>query len=202
MFVVGITGGIGAGKSQAAAFFREKGVMVLDADDISREITQSKGDVLVPLRELLGDSFFQEDGTLDRRKVAEKVFSDKKLLDEYSKVIHKEVLRQMKETIESESKKGTKLLVLDVPIPVKNGFIDQCNHVLVVSAEEHLRIERLLERGMQQMDIQRRMMMQMNNDEYEALGDFVMKNNGSSEELQKQINHYIDTELGKRGIRL
>ena len=202
MFVVGITGGIGCGKSQVSQVFREKGALVLDADEVSRRMTDVDGRALPAVRELLGSSFFHKDGSLNRKLVAETVFSNKKLLDEYSRIIHKEVLDEMGETIDAENKKGTKLVVMDVPIPVKRGFVDVCNQVLVISCDDELRLRRLTERGMSELDARRRMAMQMSREEYEELSDFVIDNSGSLSALEEQVNVYISAELGKRGIRI
>ena len=202
MFVVGITGGIGSGKSQVSGIFREKGALLLDADEISRKVTDIDGSALPKVRELLGGKFFDADGVLDRKKVAATVFSDRKLLDAYAKVIHDEVLSEIQKTLEIERQKGTKLVVLDVPIPVKKGFIDACNHVLVVSCEDELRRERLILRGMDEEDVRRRMAMQMSKEEYEELSDFVIENNEDIPKLQEKVNDYIVNELTKRGIRL
>ena len=202
MFIVGITGGIGSGKSLVAGIFREGGAVLLDADEISRKITGEDGRTLSRVRDLLGPSFFDRQGHLDRKKVASSVFSDKGLLDVYSRIIHEEVLDEIAATLEKEREKGTKLVVLDVPIPVKKGFLDICNHVIVVSCADELRVTRLEQRGMDPTDAKRRIAMQMNREEYEELGDFVFDNSGSPEDLADLTHRYISDELGKRGIRL
>ncbi len=202
MFIIGITGGIGSGKSTAASFFSERGVLVLDADAISRKVTGPGGRSIEPIRELLGERAVDSHGALNRKYTAELVFSNRTLLDKLSSVIHCEVLREIAEEIEKEEKKGTKLLVLDVPIPVKKGFLDICDQIWVVSADEEVRLDRLMQRGMSKEDARRRMDMQMTRDEYEALGDIVVPNNGDKEELNAILEKHVKDELGKRGIRI
>lgn len=202
MFIVGITGGIGSGKSRTADIFRKRGVLVLDADAISREVTETNGAALPKIKELLGPFYFDDGGELNRQKVASLVFSDKSLLDTYSRIIHDEVFRYINLKLEKEKENGTKLVVLDVPIPVKKDFLDICDHVLVVSCDESIRLSRLMQRGMEEKDAQRRMDMQMSNEEYEALGEFILDNSGDLSRLETQVNTYIKDELEKRGMRI
>ncbi len=202
MFIVGITGGIGTGKSMVADIFRARGVKVLDADDISREITGVGGTALPEIRDLLGNKAVDSDFSMNRKYVAALVFSDRTKLDLLSKIIHKYVLEQIGIELEAEREKGTKLIILDVPIPVRKGFLDLCNQVWVISADESLRLERLVARGMDSDDVKRRMSMQMTREEYEDIADIVIVNDGSREELLSEVEKHIAGQLHERGIRI
>ncbi|MBN1892501.1 MAG: dephospho-CoA kinase [Clostridiales bacterium] len=202
MFVVGITGGIGAGKSSVADVFRSKGVKVLDADEISRRVTGVGGVALDEIRELLGKKAVDSDFALNRKYVASLVFSDRTMLDRLTEVVHKHVFEQMSRELSAEQEKGTKIVVLDVPIPVRKGFVDVCNQIWVISADESVRIERLVERGMDPKDAIRRMEMQMTAEEYEELADIVIENNGSLDELKTKVEKHIAAQLHERGIRI
>ena len=202
MFVIGITGGIGAGKSTAAKIFAERGVRVLDADEISRKVTGQGGRALDSIRGLLGNKMIDTSGNMNRKLVAGLVFSDRTKLDKLSAVIHRHVLDEIGEELEKEREKGTKVIVLDVPIPVKKGFLDVCNQVWVISADEDVRIERIRDRGMSAEDARRRMDMQMTREEYEELADIVIENNEDEETLKEKINVHIRKELEGRGIRI
>lgn len=202
MFVIGITGGIGAGKSTAAKVFAQRGVRVLDADEISRKVTGQGGRALESIRGLLGNKMIDTSGNMNRKLVAGLVFSDRTKLDKLSAVIHRHVLDEIGEELEKEREKGTKVIVLDVPIPVKKGFLDVCNQVWVISADEDVRIERIMDRGMSAEDARRRMDMQMTREEYEELADIVIENNEDEETLKEKINVHIRKELEGRGIRI
>lgn len=202
MFVIGITGCIGAGKSSAAKVFADKGIRVLDADEISRQVTGPNGSSVEAIRELLGNKVVDSSGGLNRRQVAGIVFSNRTKLDQMSEIIHRQVFREIADELEKERQKGTKVLVLDVPIPVKKGFLDVCNQVWVVSADEDVRLMRLRDRGLDEEDAKRRMAMQMTREEYEELADIVIENNGGSDEFQEKVESLISKELGKRGIRV
>jgi dephospho-CoA kinase len=202
MFVIGITGCIGAGKSSAAKIFADKGVRVLDADEISRKVTGPNGSSVEAIRELLGNKVVDASGSLNRRQVAGIVFANRTKLDRMSEIIHRQVLEEIAGELEKERQKGTKVIVLDVPIPVKKGFLDVCNQVWVVSADEDVRLERLKDRGVDPEDAKRRMAMQMTREEYEDLADIVIVNNDGSDELKEKVESLIIQELGKRGIRV
>jgi len=202
MFVIGITGGIGAGKSSVAKFFAGKGIRVLDADEISRKVTGPDGSSVGAIRELLGSKAVDSSGNLNRKQVAGIVFSNRTKLDQMSEIIHRQVMEEIAGELETERQKGTKVLVLDVPIPVKKGFLDACNQVWVVSADEDIRLVRLKDRGVDEEDAKRRMAMQMTRDEYENLADIIIENNGGPDELEEKVNALIRQELGKRGIRV
>lgn len=202
MFVIGITGGIGTGKSTAAKIFAERGVRVLDADEISKKVTGPQGSALEFIRALLGNKAVDSSGNLNRKYVASLVFSDRTKLDKLSAIIHKQVLEEIGLELEKEREKATKVIILDVPIPVQKGFLDVCNQVWVISADEQVRLSRIMDRGMDADDAKRRMAMQMTREEYENLADIVIENNEGEDKLREKIEVHIKGELEKRGIRI
>lgn len=202
MFVIGITGGIGTGKSTVAKIFADRGVRVLDADEISKKVTGSQGNALDAIRDLLGNKAIDSYGNMNRKWVASLVFSDRTKLDKLSAIIHKFVLEDIGQELEKEREKGTKVIILDVPIPVQKGFLDVCNQVWVVSADEDVRIARIRDRGMDVEDARRRMSMQMTREEYENVADIVIENNTDEASLRETVEIHIKGELEKRGIRV
>ena len=161
MFVLGVTGGIGTGKSTVSGYFRDKGVEVLDADEISRKVTDVGGVALPEIAELFGPRALTANGALNRKYVASLVFTEKKKLDKLSSIVHHYVLTTIGEEIAKAAERKVKLIVLDVPIPVKHGFVDVCNQILVVSSSDDIRLERLVLRGMDRDDARKRMAMQI-----------------------------------------
>lgn len=201
MFLIGITGGIGCGKSTVAQLCREAGLPVLDADEISREVTLPGGAAIAAITEQFGRSVISADGGLDRTKMAKLAFADRKALDQLSQIVHREVIAEMGRRIESQRQKKTKALVLDVPIPVRQGFRDTVDQVWVVWADEHVRIDRLRGRGMSEDDARRRMAMQMTQAEYEEIADRIIDNSFDYRQLIDQVDALLKQELGNRGIR-
>ncbi|NLM78498.1 MAG: dephospho-CoA kinase [Ruminococcaceae bacterium] len=202
MFVLGITGGIGCGKSTVAAICRDAGLPVIDADELSRQVTAAGGAALTELRELFGPSVLDEQGALNRQRMARLVFSDRNKLDQLSAVIHRHVLDTMRAEVEKLREKKQRAVVLDVPIPVKHGFLDLCDQVWVVWSSDEVRIARLNRRGMGEEEARRRMAMQMSRDEYIALADHVIENDSSLDALRASVEALLIQELKERGVRI
>lgn len=202
MFVLGITGPIGSGKSTVSKYFGDREIIVLDADQISRDVTASGGDAIEEIEESFGSRAINPDRSLNRKYMADVVFKDNRKLDLLSSIIHKHVFIVMDKVLEEQKKLKTKLVVLDVPIPVNKGFVDHCDQIWAVTCEDHIRLQRLLDRGMSKDDALRRIAVQMSNDEYAALGDHVIDNSGTLDELNDSITALVKSELNERGIRI
>lgn len=200
MFVIGITGGIGTGKSTVASLCREAGIPVLDADKISHSVTQSNGIAIPEIKEKFGEDYINADNSLNRKRIADLVFSDKRALDELSFIIHRHTLDQIGTYLKELKKSGEKTVVLDVPIPVEKGFLDQCDQVWNIKSDKNLRLERLESRGISQVEAERRMAVQMTPEEYSEIADIDILNNQDFDHLRSQINKILEEELTPRGL--
>ncbi|MDD2213664.1 MAG: dephospho-CoA kinase [Oscillospiraceae bacterium] len=223
MFVLGITGGIGCGKSTAASYLADMGLPLIDADLISRQVSAPGGPAVPAILKRFGLEIVQncpeafaaayqdpesswETGDswktliLDREQLAVRVFNHKNELDDLSRIVHHFVIAEIKRQYQQYLHKKTKALVLDVPLPVKEGFLDLANYVLVIWADEAVRLERLAGRGMAASEARRRMAVQMTEEEYRALAQKVIYNNGSREALLEQLASFATLVLGERGI--
>ncbi|MCR4689442.1 MAG: dephospho-CoA kinase [Saccharofermentans sp.] len=201
MFVLGITGGIGSGKSTVSKILEDRGLLVLDADEISRQVTAQNGKAVPVIAELFGPRAVSADGSMNRKYVSNIVFEDKQGLDMLSTIVHKYVFEEMEERLTKEREKGTKCVVLDVPIPV-NKFVDLCNQIWVVTCDLEVRLARLEKRGMSKEEAMRRIEMQMSDDEYCSLGDFSIDNSWDLDELNNRVDKLIKEQLHERGIRI
>ncbi|MDW7658545.1 MAG: dephospho-CoA kinase [Bacillota bacterium] len=202
MFVLGITGGIGSGKSSVAEICREAGLPVIDADELSRQVTASGGAAIPELIELFGTGIIDEAGALDRQKMARLVFRNRKALDQLSAVVHRHVLDAIREQVDKLASGKQRAVVLDVPIPVKHGFLDLCSQVWVVWADDDIRRERLSRRGMDEEEATRRMSMQMSREDYVAIADQVIENDGTLDELRDKVRELLIQELKERGVKI
>lgn len=201
MFVLGITGGIGSGKSTVSGILRDKGLVVLDADEISKKVTEPGGKAIPAIAEEFGPKAVGANGVMNRKAVSSIVFSDKKKLDDLSSIVHRYVFEEMEEQVQKEKEKGTKCVVLDVPIPVKK-FTDMCDQIWVVTCDKEVRLARLARRGLDKEEAVRRIDMQMTDDEYCSLGDFAIDNSWDLERLYSKVEELIRDQLYSRGIRI
>jgi dephospho-CoA kinase len=202
MFVIGITGGIGSGKSSVARILRVLGIPILDADAIAHELTAVQGETNQAIAQALGPEVLREDGSLDRPYLADLAFSNKRVLDSLSAIIHQEVIKTMEDRMDQEKARKTKVLALDVPIPVKRGFLDICDQVWTVRADQEIRLARLQQRGMDRDEALRRIQVQMTPEEYRELADHEIENNGNLLELEERVKTLLKEELAQRGISL
>ncbi len=200
MFVLGITGGIGCGKSTAAAIVEAHGLALLDADRISHEVSEAGGPAITEIIEQFGPEYILPGGALDREKMADLVFQDRTKLDQLSLIIHRHVMEEMTRRRKRLAKDKVKAVVLDVPVPVKEGFLDSCDQIWIIWADDDIRLERLEARGMEREEAQRRMDIQMTKEEYQALGQELILNNGSIAELETALISLMERELLGRGI--
>ncbi len=201
MFVLGVTGGIGTGKSTVSGILRDRGLLVLDADQISKDVTDVDGIANEEIAQVFGNRALRNNA-LDRKYISSIVFNDKTKLDKLSAIIHKYVLKYIADQLEKERARGTKCVVLDVPIPVEKGFVDKCNQIWVVTCDTEIKLRRLVDRGMTLDDAKRRIAMQMTDEEYLNIGDFEINNSGSFDDLIARVEELIKEQLYERGIRI
>ncbi|MCL1854264.1 MAG: dephospho-CoA kinase [Clostridia bacterium] len=146
MTLIAITGGIACGKSTVAEWLRQEGAAVIDADAVSRTLTQRGGEALPLIRRTFGNEMFHPDGELDRARLAEKVFGDEKALAKLNGILHPLVLRRMEDEIKILLKAGHSTLVLDVPLLYEAELESMADWVVCISAPEELQIQRLIAR--------------------------------------------------------
>jgi len=199
MLLVGLTGGIGAGKSTVARLLAERGAVVIDADSIVRELQQPGTDVFRAIAERFGDQVVASDGSLDRERLADIVFRDEDARSALNAIVHPAVYAVMAERI-AGVKDGNRVVVLDIPLLAEAGGGGGMDLVVVVEADEEARVARVVaERGLRAEDVRARMDAQASSDQREALADVVVRNNGSVEALQAQVDELWARLLERRG---
>jgi dephospho-CoA kinase len=189
MKIIGVTGGLGAGKTTVSGILKELGAMVIDADQISREVTEPGKPAWKEIIENFGREVLQPDKTLDRKALARIVFRNeekKKLLEG---IIHDRVTMEMRKRIRALKADGFEgVVVLDVPIPVQSGFIDLADSIWVVTCRDEERIRRVMRRsGMDYADARNRINSQIPQSDYVRLADVVIENEGSPESLRQRV---------------
>jgi dephospho-CoA kinase len=187
--IIGVTGGIGSGKSSVSRILRDLGCAVVDADVIARNVTSSTGKAFDELVSYFGTDIVGDNGEIDRQKLAGKAFGDEVMMHALNSITHKYVAEKLQDTVELLKNAGKwDVIVLDVPIPIQKGFIDLADEIWVVTAERETRIKRVMERsGFTYEEVTKRIDSQLRDDEYLGLASEVIRNDGSMEELEQTV---------------
>ena len=194
MKVIGLTGGTGSGKSTVSAYLKEKGCYIIDADKISRELTEKGGEALEPIRERFGEEVFLEDGSLDRKKLGSIVFNDNQKLKILEGITTDIVIKKTLEDVKKLKTEGTAgIVVLDAPLLFECGMKDCTDENWLVTCEKEMRIQRLMSRdGLGRKSILDRMANQLSDEEKLLLTDYVIDNSTNLTELYSQIDRLIE----------
>jgi len=186
MLLIGLTGGIGAGKSTVSARLAELGAIVVDADAIVRELQQPGTVVFTEMVERFGPGVVGPDGELDRAAVAEVVFTDETALADLGAIVHPRVHDEIEERIAAAATTDA-IVVLDVPLLVESGREDLAG-TIVVDLDPEVAVERLVtHRGFSAEDARNRIARQIERSERLARADFVIDNHGEPHELEDEI---------------
>jgi dephospho-CoA kinase len=187
--IIGVTGGIGAGKSSVSSILRELGAVVLDADQISREVTEPGRKAWQEIIKAFGIDVLMPDQRLDRKKLAGIVFHSEQKLLLLEDIIHREVTAIIRREIDTLLKQGFRgVIVLDAPIPAKKGFQDTVDQIWVVTCHEEERIRRVMARSSYTYEeAKSRIEAQMPQEEYKRLAHIIIENNGTIEALRARV---------------
>lgn len=186
MILIGLTGGIGSGKSEVSRILSSLGAEIIDADLIVRELQQPGTEVYKKIVDLLGSDVVAPDKSLDRTKVAGKVFSDSNLLKQLNEIVHPTVHRVMNERIET-FRNSDKVVVLDIPLLVENPR-EGLDGVLVVDLDIDIAAKRLVEyRQMKLEDAQARIEKQATREQRRAIADHIIDNSGDRDALEIKV---------------
>jgi dephospho-CoA kinase len=187
VLLVGLTGGIGSGKSTVSAALARRGAVVIDADAVVRELQSPGGTVLAAMVEHFGPGILHADGTLDRQGVADIVFGDDAQLKALNAIVHPAVGAEIDRRI-AEQRDGDAVVVLDVPLLVESKAYTT-GGTIVVDTDPDIAVDRLVRfRGFTEEDARARMARQATRDERLAAADFVVANDGVPEALDAQID--------------
>lgn len=186
MQLIGLTGGIGSGKSTVSAMLAGRGAVVIDADAITRELQQPGTPVFDAMVERFGSRIVAPDGSLDRQTVADIVFADADALADLGRIVHPAVGAEIARRLEMEASTAH-VVVLDVPLLVESGR-DDMGALVVVDVDPEVAVQRLVEhRGMREDDARARMARQVSRADRLAKADIVIDNSGTLEDLAAAV---------------
>lgn len=195
--VIGLTGGIGTGKSTVAAILKQRGFLHIDADQIGRDITSDGSEMLEVLNENFGPKgdygvegveILTVSGGLDRRALASIVFTDIKKKNRLDEIMFEKIISEVDRLISNMSSKNSLGILLDAPLLFEAGLEGRCDVVLLITADEDVRIERVCKRdGVTPEDVKHRITSQMGDNEKKKKADIIIDNSGTRAELEIEI---------------
>ena len=191
-FVVGLTGGIGSGKSLAAQFFSQLGALVIDADQLARTAIErgSEGFDEVLLR--FGDTVLMN-GDIDRVALGQIVFENPEAKKDLEAIIHPRIRVVFEEAVASLD--ADEIMIYEIPLLVETDAADRFDYIISVESDTELRKERLRARGMFNSDIEKRMASQASEEQRRAIADCVITNNGTEDELLRQVENVWESTI-------
>lgn len=194
MFIIGLTGGIGTGKSTVSKYLEEKGCLILDADAISRKMTEKGMPALAEIAKAFGQNLILEDGNLDRASLGNIVFNNKEKLDTLQSIITEKVVEYINLEIKKlKSNNYTGIVVVDAPLLFECNMQGIGDENWLVSVDLDIRISRVIARdGLTKEQIMSRINNQMSQEDKEKLSHVILDNSGSLEELYEQIDMNLE----------
>ena len=186
MLVVGLTGGIGAGKSTVAQFFAQLGALVIDADQLARMAIERGTDGFADVMLRFGDEVIVN-GDIDRKKLAEIVFSDLQARKDLEAIVHPRVQALFAEAVADLNDED--ILIYEIPLLVETGAASKFDYIVTVESELELRKERLLKKGLYFSQIEKRMASQASPEARVAIADKVIRNDGDEDSLLRQVEN-------------
>ncbi len=190
-YVVGLTGGIGSGKSTVLALLGARGATVIDADAIVHELQRPGTEVFEAMVDAFGGGIVAPDGSLDRPAVANIVFNDEAQLTRLNEIVHPAVGKEVLSRLEAAGEEG--IVVIDIPLLTENTRAERgLQKVIVVDVSPDTQVSRAVARGGVESDVRARIASQATREERLALADHVIDNEGSLEALSEQVDELWD----------
>lgn len=191
MIIIGLTGQSGAGKTTVCETFEKNGFCIINADIVAREVMSKGSECLLKTAKTF-DGILLSDGSLYRKKLADIVFSDNEKLKAYERIIFPYILSSINEKISFYKKVGCEYLLLDAPTLFESGADRLCDRIISVISDRNARLSRIIKRDDITTEQAEKRLNSQNDDEfYKKKSDYVIENNGSYDELQKEAENVI-----------
>ena len=188
MLIVALTGGIGAGKSTVAAMLAAHGAVVLDADQVARDVVEPDQPAFAQIVERFGADVVDADGRLDRAELAQRAFADEQSRKDLEAITHPAIGAEFGRRLQEAT--ADTIVVLDIPLFAESSAARERGHnaVIVVEAPRDIRLARLEQRGVPRPDAERRMAAQASDEERRSHATWILDNSGDEEHLQQQVD--------------
>lgn len=188
--ILGLTGGIGTGKSTVVNMLKEKGIPVVDTDLISREVIEYP-EIIEKIKLEISNEVFDFNNKLDRKKMSEIVFENQEKLKKLNEIMHPEILKKMWDEVE-ELKKNYKIIVVDVPLLFEINMEKEVDKILLIYASKEIQLKRIMERdGRTREEAVKIISSQMPLYKKREKSDYIIQNNDSLEKLEKNLDKIV-----------
>lgn len=204
MLIVGLTGGIGSGKSEVARRLANRGAVIIDSDLIAREVVEPGSEGLSQVVAAFGDEVLAADGTLDRERLAATVFGDDDARTRLNGILHPLIgARAMQQIADATERDPDAIVVQDVPLLVEAGAAERFEAVIVVDVPPETQLSRLTElRGMTEADARARMTTQASREQRRAAATYLIDNTGDLEALDRRVDEvWAELKCRSTGVR-
>ncbi len=182
---VGLTGGIGAGKSTVADMFSKLGAVVIRSDELARQVIEPNTPGFQKVLSRFGNQILQENGSIDRQKLAQIVFNDKNALKDLEDIIHPLVRSKTNELIDSQTQET--IVVNEVPLLLEKNMNSLFDFLVIVVSNEKNRLNRLHKRGISEDEAKKRILLQVSDEQRKSAADFLISNDGTIGQLQADV---------------
>ncbi len=202
MLIVGLTGGVASGKSVVSQVWKEEGAYLIDADRIAREVVQPRTPAWKALVKAFGKEILQEDGSIHRKKLATRVFSNPVERELLNRILHPRIKREIDRRIKGIGQKGPKaIVVIDAALLVETGYYRDVDKVVVVTSTKKQQIERLRRREQMAQEMARGIIdSQISGEERIKVADIIIRNEGSRKKTERKAKEVFE-ELKKAVLR-
>ncbi|WP_291314676.1 dephospho-CoA kinase [Corynebacterium sp. UBA2622] len=192
MLRIGLTGGIGSGKSTVAALLAEAGIPVVDADQVARDNMEPDSPVLDEVAREFGEDILRADGSLDRAELARRAFATPEATARLNAITHPAIREESERRLAELEHGGAEAAVYDMPLLFELGLDSTMDLNVAVHTDAEVRVARLVEkRGLEESDVRNRIDRQIGDAERQARADVVLDNNGTPEELEQQVERLV-----------
>ncbi|SES18977.1 dephospho-CoA kinase [Corynebacterium cystitidis] len=189
MRIIGLTGGIGSGKSTVAAMLQDHGIPVVDADEVARKIVAPGQSALAELAKAFGKEIIDQQGHLNRAELARRAFTTSEKTQLLNSITHPAIKAEVKRQFSQLEDAGFKMAIYDMPLLIEQGLHKQMDLTVVVDVDAEERVRRLVDkRGLDESDVRNRIARQIDDETRLAAADIVIDNNGTLENLNTQVH--------------
>ena len=191
MLIVAVTGYIGAGKSTVLQIFREKNYPVCRADDMARSLLTPKSPCNTALKAIFGPKFLLKTGKWNHKALAREIFQNSEKRQQMENIIHPLVQKEFEKQVRQWKAQGASLVFYEIPLITSAITHDRFDLILFIEANKKLRVQRLLKKGLNNEDIKLRMRVQKPYSHLKKAADFILRNEGSQQNLKKKVEKVL-----------